>query len=139
MVEKYLYSGSLYKDFSELCTRYHIALANLSPEVVDKIVHFEYGKNVGTMRHYLKRAIFNKSMTKKPIPTENLKKELREIIEKKYSCCERKIIAKLEADGLSSRNAILYIKLSPCESCADALSYWKKKQRCEWKITYLYQ
>lgn len=134
-VECYLSSGLLYDDLLALCEAYQFTLANLSPEVVSKIVRFDKNRLKGPMR----KELFDILIASKCSSDAELKKMVRGEIRNKYSCCERKILAKIEADHLSPKNGLLRIKFSPCPSCRKTLGHYERQYGRNWEINYLHK
>lgn len=137
-VNKYLYSGSLYSDLLTLCKKYRMVFANLSPEVVNKIIRFDRKGIKHTMRYDLDKAVSDVYNSKSPTPTEESNMKVRNAIKTNYSCCERKILARLDVDRIFPVKATLHIKFSPCNICEVVLDYWTTAHGCKWVTGYLY-
>lgn len=56
-----------------------------------------------------------------------------------YACCERKILAYLEGNGIhpETSEAVWFIKYYPCIQCARAIDLWRTEQKLT-KLTFLY-
>ena len=131
----WLNGGRLYNDLCKLCDAYQLIFANLSTEVVSKIIRFDNNKLKGPMKNEL----LNVYATSQSSSAEEFKKVVRKKIGSNYSCCERKILAKVETMNLSPERANLYIKFSPCSPCRKALKYYQNLNGWVWHESHLYK
>lgn len=110
--------------FRNICTSFHADLACFSKDVVDQIVRYEINSNC---------------MLKKYGPLRNELSPLMPIkfYKKNYSCCERKILAKLAATGKQTiTSASLYVKFAPCTNCFGALRDWINAGKINFMLDY---
>lgn len=63
------------------------------------------------------------------VPQQKFQKNL-------YSCCERKILAYIEANSCICCEAFLVVKFSPCLSCFEALCRWKEQKNISLNIYF---
>lgn len=109
--------------FQKIADKLGAELAYFSADVVDRVKRYELdGKLKLTARGPLRKEL--------GIQAKDLKRE--------YSCCERKILAKMEINGrkISHCNAYILVKFMPCILCYGALDEWKKTNHLAIDLRY---
>lgn len=98
-------------------------LAYFSADVVDRVKRYELDVKLKLTACGLLREELG-------IQVEDLKRE--------YSCCERKILAKMEINGrkISYCNAYILVKFMPCINCYGALREWENKNNLIMDLRY---
>ena len=105
-------------DFRRISQYFHAALAIHSSDVVDKMTRYKVGKDC-------KLRQFGPMRTELP---PDFDENQANIVKKAYSCCERKILAEIEAQGgVQNTLARLFVKFEPCLKCYGALNNWMDK------------
>lgn len=109
--------------FKQIAGRFGAELAYFSEAVVDRVKRYELdGKLELTARGPLREEL----------------KMLAKDLKREYSCCERKILAKMEINGrkISHCNAYILVKFMPCILCYGALDEWKKTNHLAIDLRY---
>ena len=126
-----------YAFLSALCRSRGVILAHLSPSVVSEITHYENGYEVETFRKRMEKEYQKLIYSYPPTPQKEIPHKIVKAIGIAYSCCERKILTTLKQDNIRTHEeATMFVLLSPCQSCSDALRAWEQKYKWKWTVQY---
>lgn len=109
--------------FKQIAGRFGAELAYFSEAVVDRVKRYELDGKLELTAHG---------------PLREELKMLAKDLKREYSCCERKILAKMEINGrnIAHCNAYILVKFMPCILCYGALDEWKNKNNLIMDLRY---
>lgn len=124
------------EEISGICRDMHMLHATLTPYVVNHIYRYRNGTRLGPFRDELNRVVVDMQARHPQFSEADSAAYLRNYFKIEYSCCERKILGVLDAQNSNCHRAELFVKYSPCYSCARELKRWGRKHECDFHIRY---